>query len=320
MKSGNQLVPRRRLRICPKYGPGSQHLAGQGRGLHRRLRHANHRPRPALHWNEFGGQVGGPIVKNKLFFFADEETSLYNQPSTGNQNSLVPNSNYYTATTGKVSGQVYDLGYACTGNGGTFNSKGICQGKGSQLYMPAAGVAASARQPIPYNQIPVSAIDPVAKALVALPAFQEQVSTLNYFSSGYTHNFQGDMKIDWQASDQDHVMGRYTQMYTHLVSANGTDVLTPNLERQYPLKNIVVDYVRTLSPTLVNDFPCGHNHLPRQRRRLHLGHQRQRGFTNRPDRRARGFCCPASALVTVPWAAATWSKSSTTPPTRSTTP
>src|SRR6478609_2904509 len=28
-------------------------------------------PRPPLRWNQFGGTVGGPIFKNKLFFFAD---------------------------------------------------------------------------------------------------------------------------------------------------------------------------------------------------------------------------------------------------------
>lgn len=219
-------------------------------------------PRPILHWNEFGGQVGGPIVKNKLFFFADYEESLYNQPSTGNQNTLVPNSNYYTATSGKGGGQVFDLGYACTGSGGTFDATGVCQGKGTQLYMPGAGVAPGARAAIPYNQIPVSAVDPVAKALVSLPAFQNQISNLNYFTSGYTHNYQGDLKIDWQASEKDHVMGRYTQMYTHLIAANGTDVLTPNLERQYPLKNVVADYVRTISPTFVNDFRVGTTIFP----------------------------------------------------------
>ncbi len=37
-------------------------------------------PRPAVQWNEFGGTIGGPIIKDKLFFFADEETSLTTSP------------------------------------------------------------------------------------------------------------------------------------------------------------------------------------------------------------------------------------------------
>ncbi len=108
----------------------------------------------------------------------------------------------------------------------------------------------------------MSAVNAVAKALVALPAFQNEVSTLNYFQNGYTHNYQGDMKIDWQPTQSDHVMGRYTQMYTQLIQANGTDLLQPNLEREYPLKNIVVDYVRTLTPTLINDLRVGTQIFP----------------------------------------------------------
>ena len=36
--------------------------------------------RPVLQWNEFGGTIGGPIIKDKLFFFADEQTELNNTP------------------------------------------------------------------------------------------------------------------------------------------------------------------------------------------------------------------------------------------------
>ena len=218
-------------------------------------------PRPVVQWNEFGGQVGGPIIRNKLFFFADEETSLYNQPRTANSNTLVPNANFYTPSTGKGGGQVYDLGWFCTSSGGAFNASGQCVG-GGQLYMPSAGTAVASRQIIPYDQVPVTSASPVAKALVALPAFQNEVTTLNYFESGYTHNYQGDLKMDWQPSDKDHVMGRYTQMYTHLTQSNGTNLLQPNLERQYPLKNIVGDYVRTITPTLVNDLRLGTQIFP----------------------------------------------------------
>ncbi len=218
-------------------------------------------PRPVLQWNEFGGTIGGPIIKNKLFFFADEENSIYNQPRTGNTNTLVPSASFYTPSTGQLGSQVYDLGWFCTSSGGAFNSSGACVG-GGQLYMPSSGVAEGARAIIPYDQVPVSSVSSVSKALVALPAFQNQVSTLNYFQSGYTHDYQGDLKIDWQASDRDHVMGRYTQMYTQVVQSNGADVLSPNLERQYPLKNIVGDYVHTFTPTFLNDFRLGTQIFP----------------------------------------------------------
>jgi len=211
-------------------------------------------PRPGLHWNEFGGTVGGPIVKNKLFFFADQETSLYNQPSTGQQNTVfypASGNSFYTPANG-----YYDLGYYCTGFGGTFVN-GVCSGGGTQLYQPVAGTAPSSRQPFLNNRIPIGSVDSVAAKLIALPAFQKQMTTVNYTTAGYTHNYQGDLKLDYQPTDKDHIMGRYTQMYTEVAQTNGIDVLSPNLERQYPLKSIVGDYVRTITPTLVNDLRLG---------------------------------------------------------------
>ena len=221
-------------------------------------------PTPVLRWNEYGGSVGGPIIKNKLFFFADEETSIFDQPATSNSNTLIPTQTDMIGKNASSTGY-YDLGYLCqqgTNNvPGSFNAAGICVG-GLQLYQPAPGVAAGNRTPFLNNRIPVSAINPVAKALTQLPAFINQFTSPNYFQSGYTHNYQGDLKIDWQPSNNDHIMGRYSQMYTHVIQSNGADVLSPNLERQYPLKNIVVDYVRTFTPSLVNDFRLGTQIFP----------------------------------------------------------
>ena len=39
--------------------------------------------RRELRWNEFGATLGGPIIKNKLFFFADYQGSRYDTPASG---------------------------------------------------------------------------------------------------------------------------------------------------------------------------------------------------------------------------------------------
>src|SRR5439155_1454492 len=39
-------------------------------------------PRNLLRWNMFGGTIGGPIVKKKLFFFFDYQGQRFNHPSS----------------------------------------------------------------------------------------------------------------------------------------------------------------------------------------------------------------------------------------------
>ncbi len=213
-------------------------------------------PRPVLQWNEFGGTVGGPIIKDKLFFFADEQTEVNNTPRTPQTNSVIP--------TQYLTGNFANL---CTSQGAAFVN-GVCSNPTYQLYSPVyltgpnAGQIApvAARQPFPNNQVPLNS--KVAAALVASPLFAQQFEQQSYYTSGYVHSSQGDMKIDWQPTENDHIIGRYSQMYTINTSSNGTDVLTPNLTREYPLKNFVVDYVRTITPTLVNDVRAGAQIFP----------------------------------------------------------
>ncbi len=46
-------------------------------------------PRAALRWNEFGGVLGGPIKKDKIFFFVDYQGQRFDNPNTTGAVSLL---------------------------------------------------------------------------------------------------------------------------------------------------------------------------------------------------------------------------------------
>ncbi len=216
-------------------------------------------PRPPLHWNEFGGTVGGPIIKNKLFFFLDEESTLYDVPRTEESNNTVP--------AAYIAG---NFGALCSAAGGSFNGAGICSVASAQLYDPYSGNYGS-RTPIPNNNLTAyiaSATDGIAfskaaQSIVNSSLFQKSIEEANYYTSNSINSYQGDAKIDWQASQSDHIMGRWTQMQTTYVASNGIDnALNPESGRNYPLKNFVANYDHTFAPTLVNEARVGFQDFP----------------------------------------------------------
>src|ERR1700735_1302430 len=93
----------------------------------------NELPRGPLRWNMFGGTVGGPIIKDKLFFFADYQGHPFDHP---------PPSTFMTVfTNNERNGDFSQLSAALTN--------------------PLTGA------PYPGNQIPQSQENPVATALFA---------------------------------------------------------------------------------------------------------------------------------------------------------
>src|ERR1700722_11184854 len=45
-------------------------------------------PKAKVRWNMFGGTVGGPILKNRLFFFADYQAQRFDIPSSAGANTM----------------------------------------------------------------------------------------------------------------------------------------------------------------------------------------------------------------------------------------
>jgi hypothetical protein len=211
--------------------------------------------KPKLRWNEFGGSFGGPIIKNKLFFFADYEGGRFDRPSSA--------LGYNLFTPREVAG---DFGQLCTDNGGTF-TVGVCGGgTGIQLKFPSGP---NVGQPIPNNDLAAAGltINPVAQNLFNLPAYTAAAAHMvdvtnagaNYFAPGFSNlnNDQGDLKIDYNASNVDHVFFRYTQAHIKNPSINVFTLGNPGTAIDEPIKNIVANWVHTFNPNLLNELRVG---------------------------------------------------------------
>jgi Carboxypeptidase regulatory-like domain/TonB dependent receptor len=153
--------------------------------------------------NVFGGTIGGPIKRDKLFFFADYQGTR----------SKLGNSFKLTVPTAEVHS-------TCTGTGGgNCDLSEYLQGGQGQAYDPATGAVNAdgastgvGRVPFANNQIPNSRLSAAAINLLkliptpSLPGVQN-----NYVASGFgVYNFnQADTRIDYQLKPTVHIFGRY---------------------------------------------------------------------------------------------------------------
>lgn len=195
--------------------------------------------RNAFRRNIFGGTLGGPIRKNKAFFFMDYE---------GTEQRI---SGPATASVAPAEWRRGDLSRFLTQN--------------QIVRDPATGTDVASRTPFPGNIIPVTRIvSPVAQKLYSSPDLYPLPNnagtgalgvTDNYISSSASKlsNHQADVKIDLRPTDKDSISGRWSiGRYTSLGARTALPVqLTSGTEG--PTTSAVVNWTRTYSPRLVND-------------------------------------------------------------------
>ena len=193
--------------------------------------------RSLLRWNQFGGSVGGAAIKDKLFLFGDYQGSRYDTPASSATTSV------FTAAER------------------TGNFSGITQ----TLYNPnASSYVGGAKVAFAGNMIPIALINPTAakilnSSLYPTPTNGNLTNNLTYQSHSYTNGDQGDIRGDYNKSDSDHFFVRYSQANITNPSTNSLPLIYGGFGN-FRIHNGAVDYTKTLSPTLVNEFRAGVNY------------------------------------------------------------
>ena len=182
---------------------------------------------PPFRFNQFGGSVGGPVMKDKTFFFFNYEGQRRRRQTTSI--ATVP-------TPAQRQGDLSSLT--------------------SQIYDPLSGDPVTGkRQPFPGNAIPTNRLDPISQKLLAYwPAPNLPGNSANFITTvpQKVDYDQYTTRIDHNLTNNDRVMGRYSYINEPYFQGD----YTPISGRVAPLADNValIQYTRIISARAVNEF------------------------------------------------------------------
>jgi hypothetical protein len=194
---------------------------------------------PTLRRNQFGGSLGGPLVKNKLFIFGNYQGTKSSQ--------TVYNSTQFVPSTAMLAGDWSAL-LNPTVMGGAANV--------IQLTDPATG------DPYPNNQIDPTTYNKASLGLAALlPTSTDPLGKLQATEYGEIQNFNEEtVRADYAISEHQHLSGREFLNYFNQPTYSAT-LLDSNRSWTVNWQSYAGTWAWTISPTLVNSFTGSYNRM-----------------------------------------------------------
>ncbi len=206
-------------------------------------------PKPALRQNQFGGTVGGPVIKNRTFFFFSY------------QGTRIRRGRSFTSTVPSAAAKA-----------GDFSQEGLRRNLIFDPMTTTGTGTAVLRQAFPGNRIPLSRFDPVVMPIVAnypnANVAGREFQPNNYFfaPTDIDNSNQYDMRFDHNFSEKDRVFARWSIRRDNKLQ-NGPLPLTAQggglgQTIDLPGDNWMGSWTRSVTPTIYNEARFGYTHYP----------------------------------------------------------
>ena len=262
----------------------------------------NHIARPEYRQNLFGGTIGGPVIKNRTFFFADYQGGRYIKPVpatstvptagmvnsgfTNLQDLITYNSGSGTDALGRIFPHGTILDPATTREiaaGGVDPISGLTNTTGSPVYVrdpfytgSLAGKTNFVGDTAQLNIIPAGRLDPNAvKLLGVYPAPTRPGLANNFYNapkqSENTNSY--DIRVDENFNANNNLFG----VYDRSLISEGVPSSLPGLavgetggrNDSFPAWSFAVGYTHVFTPTLTNEMHVGVVHADKLQRSIY---------------------------------------------------